>query len=227
LLKGEQVTETLLTNKLGTKLKKTKTMTKTTKIALSAVAAGAVALSVGSQSALASTINGSVSFSGSVTPFTGSNGSGTQTSSYLTAGSVVFGLTTESASGGNGSFIGVLPGTPVTMISDLNVNPPGLPSPLNQNLWSVDGFTFVLTGLTESDLSANTMQLNGTGTMGDGVAADSNTGTWVATFTSGSGTFSWNSSSTANVPEGGTSVLLLGLGLTALGAYAQFRKQAA
>jgi hypothetical protein len=75
------------------------------------------------------------------------------------------------------------------------------------------------------------MIITGPGTVHDQSATyDDNYGTWTATFTSGASSteinLRWNSSAPfdVNAPETGTSVLLLGLGLAAIGAYGQFRK---
>ena len=199
-------------------------MTKTSKIALSMLMAGAVALNIVPQSAQASTIHGGISFDGSVTPYGSTDGSGAAVTDYTLAHSLVFGLSYVAA-GANGSFAGVAQNTQVSMYSPLQINPTALPVG-NAPLWTVNGFSFTLTTLTEPNLSPTVLVLQGAGIMTDGVPADANTGTWVATFTTSGSTFSWNSSSSATVPDAGTSLLLLGLGLTALGIFAQIRKQA-
>jgi len=187
------------------------------------VAAGAVALS-----ANATVINGGISFNGNVTAYLNSTGTGTIATDYTLAHSLVFSTSFVSA-GANGSFMGIAVNTPVLMYSPLQVNPPGLPVPATSALWTVGIYSFTLSTLTEPLDTSTALELVGSGIMSDGNPADSNTGTWTATFTTSGSTFSWNSSSSATaatVPEAGTSLLLLGLGLTALGAYAQFRKQA-
>lgn len=203
-------------------------MTKTSKIALSVLMAGAVALTVVPDSAQANTIVGGISFNGNVTPYTTTDGTGTPAANYIVAHSVVFGPSVVSL-GANGSFAGISAGTPVTMYSPLVINPPQLPIPATSPLWQVTvgstTFSFTLSTLTEPVDTATAMELTGSGIMSDGNPADSNTGTWVATFTTSGSTFSWNASSSANVPEAGTTLLLLGLGLTALGAFASLRKQ--
>jgi hypothetical protein len=205
----------------------------TNKLKLSLVAAGSLALSMAPITSMATPINGTISFFGNVTPFTGppSSPGVTIASDYTTAQSLVFGFT-QAASGANGSFASVTAGTVVTMNGPLGVNPAVINS--SGPLWSVGGFTFTLTTLTESLDTPTVLVLSGSGMMSDGIAADNNMGTWVATFTSASSgpgvTFSWNSSSGASipttvVPETGASLLMMGMGLAGLGVFAKFRKQ--
>jgi hypothetical protein len=206
-------------------------MTKTFKIAFVAVMVGAVIL-FANQSAQANLITGGISFNGNVTPYLNSTGTGTQASDFISAHSVNFGPTVVSA-GANGSFAGILSGTPVTMYSPLVFNPPTLPVPATSPIWSVTsgGVTYSLTlsVLTEPVDQATFMTLTGSGILSDGIPADSNTGNWVATFTTSGSTFSWNSSSGSTtapaVPDAGSSLLLLGLGLVALGVFVKVSKQ--
>jgi len=211
-------------------------MFKTTTQVLSLLTIGAVA-AIMPQSATATPITGSISFNGNVTPYVNASGTGTEATDYSLAHSLVFGQTSVSA-GANGSFSGVTQGSAVSMYSPLLVNPPGLPVPATTPLWAtaIGGFTFTLVTLTEDVLVSpfNTMTLRGTGTLSDGKAADTTTGTWVATFTTANSangaTFSWNSSSMADVAavtDHATSIMLLGFGLVSLGAFGSFRKQQA
>ena len=201
-----------------------KLTTQISKIALSVLAAGAIVGAVIPQTTEASPITGGISFSGSVTPYTTFDGTGSVATDYTLAHSLVFGLSYVAA-GANGSFAGVTQNTPVSMYSPLQINPAALPVPATLPLWTVNGFKFTLTALTEPNVSPTVLVLQGSGVISDSTPADSNTGTWVATFTTSGSTFSWNSSSAATVPDAGTSLLLLGLGLTALGIFAQIRKQ--
>jgi hypothetical protein len=228
-LADEQVIPNPRLNQIGNKNKRNTIMTKTFKLVYCGLVAGAVALFAVIQSAQANTITGGISFNGNVTPYLNNTGTGTQASDYVSAHSVVFGPTVVSL-GANGSFAGISAGTTVNMYAGaLEINPPALPFPVTSPLWSVGGFTFTLSGLIESAVQPTFMALSGTGIMSDGIPADFNTGTWVATFTTEGSTFSWNSSSGAtgtSVPDGGSSLLLLGLGLTALTAFVKFSKQA-
>ncbi|HUC86261.1 MAG TPA: hypothetical protein VL970_13775 [Candidatus Acidoferrales bacterium] len=209
-------------------------MTDTRIHALWMVGAGTVALTVLPQQALAVPIVGSISFNGNVTPYVDSTGTGTVATDYSTAHSLVFGETFV-AVGADGSFASVPQNSQVFVYSPLIINPPSLPVPSTAPLWStsVGGFTFTLTLLTEDVLVSpfDTLTLRGTGVISDGNPADSNTGTWVATFTTAQSqdgeTFSWNSSSKGNipgVPDGGASFILLGLGLVSVRAFSFFRK---
>jgi hypothetical protein len=208
-------------------------MTKTTKHAGWGIGAGAIALALVTQT-YAVPISGSISFNGNVTPYVSTTGTGATAANYSLAHSLVFGQSFVSAAA-SGSFAGVPINSAVSLYSPLMVNAPALPSPATTPLWttSIGGFAFTLTTLTEDTLASpfNTMTLRGTGTMSDGNPLDSNSGTWVATFTlaqSGTGeTFSWNSSSdaTVNVPEHSASFVLFGVSLLALGAFGYFRKE--
>ncbi len=213
------------------------TMTKTTKKTLIVIGAGAFALAIAPQTTLATTLSGSISFNGNVTPFVSANGTGQVASDFSVAHSLVFGQSFVSA-GADGSFAGVTQNSQVNLYSPLQINPPGLPFPATTPLWTtaVGGFSFTLATLTEDVLVSpfNTLTLRGTGVISDGNPADSNTGTWVATLTSAQSanglTFSWNSSSKADVavtsvPDHSGSVMLLGVSLIALGAFGNLRKQ--
>lgn len=206
-------------------------MTIVSKIAMTAIVAGGIALS-----SQAVPITGSISFNGNATADAGLNGTGGVQGDLTLAKSIVFGSVAVAGAGGQtgtpptGSFA-ALSGS-VTMTPLLNINPalvPGTP------VWSVGGFSLTLLTLGTQFASTTSLTLYGTGTFSDGIPADSTAGNWTATFTSsGPGstgiTFGFNASSAAippSTPEAGTSVLLLGLGLAALGAYAQCRKQVA
>lgn len=199
-------------------------MTIASKIALTAVVAGGLALST-----QATPITGSISMNGDETAYTSTGGTGAVDGDLSTAKSIVFNHSFVSTSPApNGSFTG-LGGLSVTMAPFLNINPAQVPGTA---IWSVGGFSLVLNTLTTVGTPTQTiLTLQGSGTLEDGNTADNTVGTWSAGFTSsgpsGTVTFSWNSSSAAVTPEAGTSVLLLGLGLAALGTYAQFRKQVA
>jgi hypothetical protein len=205
-----------------------------TRIYASLVSAGAVALVMSAQETSAVPINGSISFNGNVTPYVSTTGTGAVATDYSKAHSLVFGQSFVSA-GADGSFASVPQNSQVFLYSPLLINPTALPAPSTTPLWStaIGGFTFTLSLLTEDLLVSpfNTMTLRGTGVISDGIAADQNTGTWVATFTTAQSadgeTFSWNSSSKADipgVPDGGSSLMMLGLGLASVTGFNYFRK---
>jgi hypothetical protein len=217
-------------------------MTKTIKIAASVLAMGAVALSLLPQSAQASPIQGTVSFSGGVTGYENTAGTGATSSDFSQDHSLVFnGITVNSSPAPTLSYLGTA-GDGVTIYSPLLINPTGTPPVPSPNpLWSINGtlLTFTVTTLLEqistppgSPLPNSSLTLFGTGTLSDGNPADSVSGYWNASFTSAVGgagnvTFSFASSAGQTVPDGGSSLIFLGLGLTALAGFAQFRKQVA
>jgi hypothetical protein len=215
-------------------------MTKTTKIAASVLMVGAVALSI-LPSAQANPITGTVSFSGGVTGYELSTGTGATSSDFSQDHSLVFAgvVVTPVATLNTGSYTGT-GGDTVQIYSPLLINPTGTPPvPGTTPLWSILGttLTFTVTTLNQtistppgSSLPNSALNLFGTGTLSDGNPADSVSGTWNANFTSalagGTATFSFSSTS-AQVPDSGTSLVFLGLGLTALAGFARFRKQVA
>jgi hypothetical protein len=147
-----------------------------------------------------------------------------------TAKSLVFG-SSYVAAGANGSFDSITVGTPVSVYSPLQINPPVLPTPSTAPLWQVTSgittYALTLSKLTEPVDTSSAIELTGSGIISNGTPADSTPGTWVATFTSASMcdnvTFSWNASS-ATVPEP-ASVSLLGIG--AVGLLSRRRKRIA
>ena len=91
---------------------------------------------------------------------------------------------------------------------------PSTPTP---GLWSVGGFTFDLASSTVVLQNADFLLISGTGTI-TGNGFDPTPGTWSFTTQSpkSNGGFSFSSSDGFVAPEGGSTVALLGLGLTGL-----------
>jgi hypothetical protein len=89
---------------------------------------------------------------------------------------------------------------------------PSTPTP---GLWSVGGFTFDLDLSTVVLQNADFLLISGTGTI-TGNGFDPTEGTWSFTAQSpkANGVFSFSSSDGFPVPDGGSTVALLGLGLT-------------
>jgi len=89
------------------------------------------------------------------------------------------------------------------------------PSTATPALWSVDGFTFDLDASVVVLQNADFLLISGTGTI-TGNGFDPTPGTWSFTAQSpkANGVFSFSSSDGFVAPDGGSTVALLGLGLT-------------
>ena len=166
--------------------------------------AGAVAALVSfSTSVQAIPISGGISFAGAYTP---------NNANLTLATSITFTPGATFVTSDNGTFSIFAPGSVVTMASPLAINPTAAPV---LALWSIGIYTFNALTLVQSDLTATTLTLRGTGIITDGVPADAVNGQWLATFNTLSGTFSY-SASAGSVPDGGMTVMLLGVALTGL-----------
>jgi len=119
----------------------------------------------------------------------------------------------------SGSFAaaGILPGDVITLTSPLSVNA-ALALPMTP-IWSIAGFSLTLTSISELPGNvATSLGLTGTGTLSGPMGTTPSTGLWVATFNREGTNFTYSSSTTTinDVPEGGTALALLGLGLLGL-----------
>lgn len=162
----------------------------------------AIALVVGlGMSAQATPISGGISFAGNYTP---------NNPNLTLATSIAFGAT--GVTSGNGSFAVFAPGSAVTMSSPLAINPTSVPV---LALWSIGIYSFDAYSLVQSAQTSSTLTLTGTGVIHNGTPAEDTAGQWIATFNTLSGTFSWSASS-GTVPDGGTTMLLLGSALTGI-----------
>ncbi len=108
-------------------------------------------------------------------------------------------------------------GTTATMASPLAVNPVTVPS---GNLWTVDGFSFVITSESEGPVSTSSLTLTGQGVIsysGSLGTFDPTLGSWTAVFSqTGGAQFGWNDVNFAQVPDGGMTVMMLGAAFTGL-----------
>ena len=185
------------------------------KFAGAAVAALALTASV-----QATPINGSIGFTGTYVQ------NGTTHGNLLTATSMSI-VQPPTVSVITGTFFTAAGGlianvTFPTFYTPINVNFPTLSSAnlVNNNLWSViiAGVTYSMVVSTESQTFASATQLNlaGTGLMEDGTAADNTTGQWQLGFGVSGESFTWQATSNS-VPDGGATVMLLGIALSGLG----------
>lgn len=94
-------------------------------------------------------------------------------------------------------------------------------------LWSVAGFTFDLTSSSIISQSSTFLNVSGTGTIKH-LGFDDTIGVWTFTIPSAgdNGTFAFAAATQANLPDGGTTALLVGLGLLGMGLVARRGKRA-
>jgi hypothetical protein len=180
--------------------KKDKRM-KTLKITLAALAATLMACAFVPQ-ANAAMINGAITFSGGATYDTMSLATATRVNNFS---DVV-------VQSNEGDFSSVAVGTSVTMGSPWVFSP----STSTPGLWSVGGFTYDLTSATVVFQSSDFLAITGTGTI-SGNGFDATPGVWnfSSQTPSANGIFSFSAgtASQGGVPDSGTTVALLGLGL--------------
>jgi hypothetical protein len=174
--------------------------------------AATVALLVGcGVSARATAISGSISFNGTFTQ----NGGGSDLSAATSLS--VSGTTVGSASGDLSG------ATLFSFASPIYVNG-NTPLLVGGNLWSVKVGTYFFWLVVDTEVQGTTtstaLDLAGTGTLKSTNPAFSATaGTWSIDFKENSpSSFTWQSAS-ANIPDGGTTVLLLGVALSAMGLF--------
>jgi hypothetical protein len=155
-------------------------------------------------------------------PIVGSVGfNGHFTSDATTAGDLTT-ATTMTITGidsvtGTGDLSGAT--APYSFLTPIGVN--AGPSIVNSQLWSVTvgGSTFTLKVDSESQVltSAATIVLQGSGTLSDGAGPLEDTaGTWQVSFGASGDSFTWQGTSAANVPDGGMTAILLGVGISGL-----------
>jgi len=162
-------------------------------------------------------ITGNITFAGGVTLNTSSSGSATEVLSWTGPG----GTGLPEVISDDGSFSGIAPGATATFAAPWHFNSGPVAS-----LWSVGGFTFNLTSSHVVFQGGNPA-----GVLVDGIGAVSGNGldqeamTWSFSTSdpgaAGSGglvfSFQAASGTTGAVPDGGTTAMLLGLGVLGLG----------
>lgn len=111
----------------------------------------------------------------------------------------------------DGDFSSVSVGASVTMAMPWIFSP----STMTLGLWSVGGFTYDLTSATVVFQSADFLAITGTGTIsGNGFEATEGSWNFTSQNPPANGVFSFSSGTGGQgVPDGGTTVALLGLGL--------------
>ncbi len=175
---------------------------KLSKIGLAVLAASLFASAVTGQAAM---IDGAITFAGGAVYDTMSLATATRVNTFSD-------VVVQSRDGDFAAFVGV--GDSVTMASPY-IFTPSTPTP---GLWSVDGFTYDLLTSTVVLQNSNFLLIEGTGTI-SGNGFDPTPGTWSFTSQSpaANGVFSFSSGSAAQgVPDGGTTVALLGFALAGI-----------
>jgi hypothetical protein len=178
------------------------------------ITAGAVAALVGfGPVAQATPIAGSIGFTGTFIQNGGTLGN-LKTATSMNINSASIGTAT-------GDFTGA---ALINFASPITVNPAvGLTT-----LWNIlaGGVTYTFTATSEAqDLTtATALHLTGTGLITDGNAADATTGNWQLGFGKSGDSFQWQSTGAtdaAEVPDGGSTVALLGAGICGLCLFAK------
>ena len=180
---------------------------------LAALATGLLSCALFSQQAQATAIQGNINFAGGVQFDTNSLATATQVTTWFD----VFNNAgfTSVAPGGTGNFAGILPGTQATMAQPWIFTP----STATPGLWSVGGFTFDLLTSTVVTQNVNFLTITGSGIVsGNGFAPTNMDWSFSTQSSNGRPRVKFSFSADANaVPDGGTTVMLLGAALGALG----------
>jgi VPDSG-CTERM motif len=189
------------------------------KTILAVFATGLISCALFTQQAQAIPITGGISMAGGFTTDTGDVDTATAFTSFTNV------VTTT----GSGSYLSVPPTTSVTM-TPFSFNPfSGPVTPLWSFVFGGATYSFDLNVLTSvSQPGDDTLTIRGTGIlMISGGTYDLTPGAWLFTGNQGGGTFAF-SSSTSAVPDGGTTVALLGIALAGIeGARRMFRARKA
>jgi hypothetical protein len=174
---------------------------------LAVLATGVLSCAVFNQQAQATSIQGNINFAGSV-QFNGPLGSATAVTAWINP---------HVEAGGSGDFAGIPINTPVAMSAPWTFNP-STPTP---GLWSVGGFTFDLLASTVVFQSSTFLSISGTGIVSGNGFDPTDMDLSFSSQKSGTNTFSFSANGNA-VPDGGTTVMLLGAALGVLGMARRF-----
>jgi hypothetical protein len=180
---------------------------KLSKTILALLATGVISCGLFSQQAQATPINGMINLGGSAH---------FDTNDLATATRVNTWINTHVEAGGTGDFAGIPINTPVAMNAPWIFNP----STPRTGLWSVAGFTFDLLTSTVLVQNSTALVITGTGIV-SGNGFDPTNADWSFSVTSSAGhtrmNFSFQASgNAAGVPDGGSTVALLGIALTGI-----------
>ena len=184
-----------------------------TKTLLAILAAGFVSTALSTHEAQAARIDGTIDFAGSVM----FDSSALQNVTQVVEWRDIFGNAGFSnVAAFNGSFVGFVNlGDQATMATPWTFLPPPGGQPA---LWSVGGFTFDLTSATVITQNATFLNISGVGTV-SGNGFEDTPATWALTVQNAGGnqdffSFSANLATQGQgVPDGGSAIALLGLGL--------------
>lgn len=178
---------------------------KISKLVWTILAAGCLSTGFVGQSANAAMINGAITFAGGAVYDTASLATATRVNSFSD-------VSVMSSDGDFGTYTNVHDAVTMAMPWIFS------PSTATPALWSVGGFVYDLASSTVVLQSSNFLLISGTGTV-SGNGFDPTPGTWSFTSQSPSanGVFSFSGGSSANgVPDGGTTMALLGIALVGI-----------
>ena len=159
-------------------------------------------------------ISGNITFAGGVTLDTSSAGTATEVLSWTGPGGTGLPVVISA----DGSFSGVAGGTQATFAAPWHFN-----SGAVAGLWSVGGFTFNLTSshIVFQGGNPDGVVVDGIGAVTGPAGLDAEAMTWSFSTSdpSAAGVFSFQvaDGATGSVPDGGTTAMLLGLGVLGLG----------
>ena len=184
-----------------------------TKTILAVIAACIVTSVLSTQQAQATKINGTIDFAGSVR----FDSSALQNTHRVVIWRDVFGNNGFSnVANATGDFSSIALGTKATMATPWVFNP----STPTAGLWSVGGFTFDLLSATVVTQTASFLNISGIGTV-SGNGFEDTDATWAFTVQNAGGNhqfFSFSANlATQGVPDGGSAVTLLGIGVGVIG----------
>ena len=169
--------------------------------------------------AQAAVITGSLGYT-SLFGFSADHPNLTLATSLTLSPSVVAGTVT-----GTFADVGIAAGDAITLPANPLLVNSALAVPV-EPIWSIAGFSLTLTSIEELPGNVPTsLALSGNGIITGPGWTTPTLGSWVATFNRAGSNFTFSSSSTAAVPEGGASLTLLGVSLLGLMAARQTFKK--